>query len=102
MTTLQLVRTDHGTKISVTVTDQTGQPVDLTGWTPVFRWRIGSGAVQEKQMAVEDAKAGRCYVTMAPGDLSEDGPMWCEVRLTSANAQLTSELIRGVVRSEVR
>lgn len=91
-TSVELVAGDRGSVLRVTVTDQAGTAVDLTGKAVQLRYTIGPGELQIKTMTVlnQTTNKGQADYQFAAADLS-DGILEGEVRLNDGQPdQLTS------------
>ena len=87
--------------LAVTVLNPTtGGPVDVTGSSPVFRFRVGAdGTVTQRACTVVNGPAGVIRYDWQPGDLAAAGLLEGVIRYTIAGADRVAAIVRGMVWS---
>lgn len=97
----ELVATDTGSKLVATCRDnETKTVIDLTGATVHLKYKIGTGAVQTKDMTIRTPQsAGVVEYQFLAGELTT-GSFTGEVEITSATATVITQL--EPIRLEIR
>mgnify|MGYP001549789444 CR=1 FL=1 len=97
-----LVSGDTGSKLSVTVKDNAGAIVDLTGATVKFRWLGNDNLIKEVDAGVTDAPNGVVQYAFLAGDIIAP-EMKIEVEVTDSGGLINTSvaLIDLTVREQL-
>ena len=83
---------DTGSTLVVNVVDDSENVISLVSALSVkIRWVDEDGVVQEKNMTIDDAAAGKCSYKFVTGELFPGG-MGFEVEVTDAGGQTISNV----------
>lgn len=77
------VKGDSGSKLRVTCVGTDGEIFNLTGYSVLLKYRIGSTIYTQKNMTVlSPATDGVAEYTFASADLGNEGIMYAEIEVT--------------------
>ena len=83
---------DYGSGITITIKDQAGVVVNLTGKTVTMKVKLGERTFKET-MTVTTPASGQASYVWQEGDINTDGTMEIEVKVTGTNYNLRSDIL---------
>jgi hypothetical protein len=101
--TITVGQNDTGFDLKFTITDETGAPFDLTGFTLALK-------AQKEQvgtlkftgtMSIISAVAGTCKYTVIATDFDEIGTYWAEIEATKGAQKISFQGFRIVVEPDL-
>jgi len=80
---------EKGFKVKVTVTDETGAAVDLTGATVEFKFFHPDGSTSTKSATLDTPTSGVCsYTTTSTNDFLDPGEYGVQPKITLASGNV--------------